>query len=97
MKKEEKILVAVSLVLGVAAGVAATQLNQNSLEEQRNYCATVEEGIQQNMSEGFVNCVTPGSFSGNVSGEVGQESELECVCRKKVGNTIQQLKIRTSK
>jgi uncharacterized membrane-anchored protein YhcB (DUF1043 family) len=96
MSREGKILVAAALLVGVAAGVTASQMKQQSLEEQRNYCATVEEGIQQNMSEGFVNCVTSWSFSANLSEDVSQGSDLECVCRKKVGNKIQQLKIRTS-
>jgi uncharacterized membrane-anchored protein YhcB (DUF1043 family) len=96
MKREGQVLVMVSLLVGVAVGVAASQMKQGSLEEQRNYCATVEEGIQQNMSEGFVNCVTSWSFSANLSEDVSQGSELECLCRKKVGNRIQQLKIRTS-
>lgn len=97
MRREEKIIVSIALIAGIAAGVAASQLNKAAIEEERAYCAEVESGIQQNMTQGFVNCVTPRSFSTNLSEEVSKKSDLQCICRKKVGNRIQQLKITTSR
>jgi len=69
-----------------------------NLDDQRAqaYCGQIEQGIQENMTEGFVNCFPPGQYQVNLSERVEQGSEVECICRKKIGDIVQELRFARS-
>jgi len=89
---DRKVFAAAAAVLGILVGGAISY--GVNLEDQRSqaYCGEIEQGIQENMSEGFVNCFTPGDYQVNLSERIEQGSDVECVCRKKVGDIVQELR-----
>jgi hypothetical protein len=94
---ERKVVIGVlTLVAGIFVGSAASHGINAGEVESRNYCQSVEEGIQENMSEGFINCYPPGVLRTNLSDDVEEGSETECVCRKKIGDLVQVLKFASS-
>lgn len=92
------ILVAsVSLVLGsVVGGTTAYALGPNN-STAGDYCDTVEQGIQQNMSQGFVSCYPPQVLNSTIRDSVEEKSDTMCVCRKKVGSSVQTITLTTSR
>lgn len=89
---DRRVLAVAAAFLGIiVGGVVSYGLN---IEDQRTqaYCSEVENGIQQNMSQGFVNCFPPGDYHVNLSERVEQGSDVECICRKKVGDIVQELR-----
>jgi hypothetical protein len=52
------------------------------------FCGNLETEIQENMSSGFVNCVSPKSLNASLSEKVSESSSLRCVCRKVVGGRV---------
>lgn len=93
---DRKILVVAAAFVGILLGGAVSYgLN---IEDQRAqaYCGEIEQGIQENMSEGFVNCFPPGDYQVNLSERVEKGSEVECICRKKVGDIVQELRFARS-
>jgi hypothetical protein len=94
--KRQAAIAAIALVTGVVAGgVLAYSMNQEKADA-RSYCEVVEQGIEENMSDGFISCYPPGVLNVSLSEDVEDKSEVECVCRKKVGETVQTLKFATS-
>lgn len=94
---ERKLVVTVlALIAGVFVGSAVSNGMNAGEKDSRNYCQSVEQGIQENMTEGFVNCYPPGVLRTNLSEEVEEGSETECVCRKKVGDVVQVLTFASS-
>lgn len=89
-------LVLVAVVAGaVLGGAAAQQLTKDEVDERR-YCQTVEQGIQSNMSQGFINCYPPGILDVNISQQVEQNSDVKCTCRRKIGQSVQTITFTTS-
>ena len=96
MKNKKAALTVLALILGLSTGLALSYISHEDDREARNYCMDVEEGIQNSMDEGFVNCVTPGKLEANLSEEVEEGSDLKCTCRKKVGNAVEVFQITTA-
>ena len=90
------IFTAIALILGLSTGLTVSYVSHADDREARNYCMDVEQGIQNSMDEGFVNCVTPGKLDANISEEVEEGSDLKCVCRRKVGEAVEVLQITTA-
>lgn len=89
--KRKIAIAAVALVAGLLTGGAVAHGMSQEKAEARSYCDTVEQGIEKNMSDGFISCYPPGVLKVSLSEEVADESQVECVCRKKVGETVQTL------
>lgn len=94
--KKKAVFIVLALILGVSIGLALSYVSHEDDREARNYCMDVEQGIQNSMDDGFVNCVTPGKIDANLSEEVAEGSDLKCVCRKKVGEAVEVLQITTA-
>lgn len=89
-------IVIVATVAGTAlGGTAAHQISGDKMDE-RKYCQTVEEGIQSNMSQGFINCYPPGVLNVNLSQQVEENSQTRCTCRRKIGQSVQTITFTTS-
>lgn len=96
MNKKFITFTGIALILGLSTGLALSYMSHEDDREARNYCMEVEQGIQNSMDEGFVNCVTPGKIDANLSEDVEEGSNLKCTCRKKIGNAVEVLQITTA-
>lgn len=98
--KDEYFLV-IMAVAGLVIGLGAVQLVQNnSAQDQRNYCADVGDELERNGSfNGSVNCYPPGvlNVDGNVSGGVENNTNLQCVCRNSYEGREQIFSIRKTR
>lgn len=95
MRKYALILVT-ALVIGVVSGysLSAIQATDNKAEsEGKKFCSQVEEGLQEEMDEGFVNCFDPTGVNFELREDIRNSTSLSCICRKKVGEAVQELKI----
>jgi hypothetical protein len=94
--KRKTLVIAAALTSGLVVGGAASYSIEKQEISSRNYCANVEQGIEENMSEGFINCYPPGVIGVNLSDKVSESADVKCVCRKKIGERIQMLTFTTS-
>lgn len=89
-------LIIVSMILGVSVGLSASYMIFEEQRQDRNYCIDVEQGIDEQMEDGFVNCVTPDKLEANISDEVKDSSNVNCICRRFNNGVIQQIQIATA-
>lgn len=89
-------LVVLTLLIGFSTGLAASYMMQSDERADRAYCIEVEDGIQDSMEEGFVNCVTPDKMEANLSEEVEEGSEVRCICRRQVSGVVEVFQITTA-
>jgi hypothetical protein len=73
-------------VIGLLIGLGGYQLAQqpSGSDEQAQYCSRVGESLQVNGSfNGTVNCYPPGvlNVKANLSDNVENQTDLQCVCR----------------
>lgn len=95
--ERKKVFTVAAAVTGILLGGAvAYGININE-HQARNYCGDVEESMEGNMSEGFVNCFPPQGYELNLSDEVEEGSNIECVCRKKSNGILQTITLARSK
>lgn len=87
---------AVIFLIGVSSGLMFSYMLDEDEREARNYCMDVEQGIQENMDKGFVNCVTPDIITPDIDDKVENKSQVRCVCRRKIGDIVNTLQITTS-
>lgn len=88
LQKRTALVMAAVFTGAVLGATAAHQITKDEVDE-RKYCQTVEEGIQSNMSQGFINCYPPGILNVNISREVEENSDIKCTCRRKIGSSVQ--------
>lgn len=83
--------------LGSAIGtMAGYNFSSSSVENQvsdSRFCQKVEEGLTEEMEKGFVNCFQPTGDYFELREDIENSTSLKCVCRKKVGESVQELKI----
>jgi len=91
------IVVSVSLVLGSIIGGSTAYAFAPDNSASGDYCDSVEQGIQQNMSHGFVSCYPPQVLNSTIRDSVEEKSDTKCVCRKKVGDSVQTITLTTSR
>lgn len=96
MKRKYLVLLTTVFAVGLASGLAVSQSFSQEEKEARNYCMEIEDGIQDNMDQGFVNCVTPDVIEPDVDERVENRSEVRCVCRKQINGLVETLQITTS-
>lgn len=96
MKKKYYIGLTLVFLVGISSGLTLSYTLSEDKREAKNYCIEVEKGIQENMDQGFVNCVTPDIISPDVDERVENKSEVRCVCRRKIGDVVNTLQITTS-
>lgn len=89
-------MLALSILIGIVAGLATAHISNQEDREARNYCMEVEQGAQDQMDQGFINCVTPDIIQPDIDEEVENKSEVRCVCRRKVGEAVETLQITTA-
>gem|GEM_PF-1637507 len=94
--KKYYIALTVVFMIGVGSGLTISYTINEEEREAKNYCMEVEDGIQDNMDQGFVNCVTPDIIEPEIDERVENKSEVRCVCRRKIGETVNTLQITTS-
>lgn len=87
------LLPVIAVILGISLGLSTSYMSNAEVREDRRYCMEVEEGIQQSMDEGIVNCVTGQNIKLNLSSSLGRELDLRCICRKKVNGVVETLRI----
>ena len=90
------IALTVVFMIGVGSGLTISYAMNEEEREAKNYCMEVEDGIQDNMDQGFVNCVTPDIIEPEIDERVENKSEVRCVCRRKIRETVNTLQITTS-
>ncbi|WP_414837995.1 hypothetical protein ACK3SF_01185 [Candidatus Nanosalina sp. VS9-1] len=88
---------AIVFILGLSAGLTFSYMSHEDERQARNYCMDVEQGLQDQMDQGFVNCMLPGKLQANLSEEVEERSNLRCVCRRKIGENVEVIQITTAK
>lgn len=96
MKRKYYFAIAVVFMIGVSSGLTVSYALGEDEREAKNYCMEVEQGIQDNMDQGFVNCVTPDIITPEIDERVENKSEVRCVCRRKIGEVVNTLQITTS-
>lgn len=75
---DSRIIVLLAVVAGLSAGYGVSIYQEGG----QSYCKAVEEGVRQNQSfQGTVDCFEPGVIPVNVSEDIQNRSDLECVCR----------------
>lgn len=85
MKRRDIILLIAAL--GLAIGVAVSYLNYDS---QPTKCEEIEQQVkEQQQFNGTLACYPPGVIEVNISEEVEERAELDCVCRKEYNGTVQ--------
>mgnify|MGYP006875055718 CR=1 FL=1 len=95
LQKRIAIVILAIVAGGALGGTASHQISGEKMDE-RQYCQTVEEGIQSNMSQGFINCYPPGVLNVNLSQQVEENSQTRCTCRRKIGQSVQTITFTTS-
>ena len=96
MENKYYFLISFVFIIGVSSGLALSYVMGEDDRQARNYCMEVEQGIQDNMEQGFVNCVTPDIIEPDIQEQVENRSEVRCVCRRKIGDVVNTLQITTS-
>ena len=95
--KKYALIIITALVLGISLGysVSTIQDSQNveAEAEQKRFCEEVERGIQKEMDEGFVNCFDPTGVNFELREDIRNSTSISCICRKKVGEAIQEIKV----
>lgn len=86
-------LVLVAALLGILTGLAAADVQKQSAEDRGAFCGEVESGLQDEMSEGFVNCFSPDQIDFRLRESIRNETSATCICRRKVGDTVRQVNI----
>lgn len=82
----------VGLGIGLFAG---TQVQEDQPGNGSNYCDGIEEQLRQNESiSGAISCSEPGSFEQDNLSEIGNLSELACICEYSVKGQKEVLAIR---
>lgn len=89
-------LILLTVFIGLSAGLAASYMMHADDRADRAYCMEVEEGIQDSMDEGFVNCVTPDRMEANLTEEVEEGSEVRCICRRQISGVVEVFQITTA-
>ncbi len=83
--KKEAFIVSMAIA-GLLTGLVASQ----ALESEPSRCQQIEEEIRSGQNfTGSVACYPPGSMDVNISEEIENRTELECVCRKVNNGDIQ--------
>ncbi len=83
-RKEVIILIA---LVGLGIGVVASYLNYDS---QPTKCEQIEQQAkEQQQFNGTLTCYPPGVIDVNISEDVEERAELDCVCRKEFNGSVQ--------
>jgi len=81
-----EIIILIAL-LGIGIGVAASYLNYDS---QPTKCEEIEQQAkEQQQFNGTLACYPPGVIDVNISEDVEERAELDCVCRKEYNGSVQ--------
>lgn len=93
--KKYALIVVTALALGIVSGysVSSIQDTGTEVEDQKKFCQEVEKGLQEEMSKGFVNCFDPTGVNFELREDIRNSTSISCICRKKVGEVIQEIKI----
>lgn len=94
--EKARIFFMVLAIAGLGIGLLAGSQFQEPVESGENgYCSSIEEEIRQNESiTGAVSCSEPGSFEQENVSQVGNLSELACICQYSVNGREEVLAIR---
>lgn len=85
MNRKNVLILATALI--IAAGVAVSYLDYSS---QPTKCEEIEQQVkEQQQFNGTLACYPPGVIDVNISEEVEERAELDCVCRKTYNGTVQ--------
>ncbi|MFB6115957.1 MAG: hypothetical protein ABEK10_00455 [Candidatus Nanosalina sp.] len=92
MRRTALVVVAAAFT-GIISGFTVANIQQGAENYEKNFCTEVEEGLQQNMSEGFVNCFKPQNLDVKLNKGVRNRTSVRCVCRRKVNGKVEQINI----
>lgn len=95
--ERKKVFAVAAAVTGILLGGAVAYGMNIDEHQARNYCGEVEKSMEENISEGFVNCFPPQGYDLNLREEVEESSNVECVCRKKSNGILQTINLARSK
>lgn len=76
-------------VLGLLLGFSAGYIQYAEFEDEKNYCKSVEEAMLDNITEDeVISCFTPKDVSSSIDPTVDELTDVECVCRRRIGGNV---------
>lgn len=76
-------------VVGLSIGIVASYLDYSS-ESIPTKCEEIEQQAKERQSfNGTLTCYPPGVVDVNVSGQIGDKTNLDCVCKKENNGNVQ--------
>lgn len=91
--KRYALIIVTAFVIGTVSGYAVSGLEPGSNQEGDNFCGEVEKEMQSEMQQGYVNCFDPSGVNFELREDIRNSTSISCICRKKVGEVVQELKI----
>lgn len=83
---DRKRVFVITVIFGAILGFSSAYLNFS----QPNQCDSIEQQIKQNQKfNGSLACYPPGVLEVNISDQLEEKAELQCVCRKINNGNIQ--------
>lgn len=79
------------IIIGTGSALGLSEPNSSDADNKA-FCEDVEEGIEEQMNQGFVNCFEPSGDYFSVREDIENSTSISCICRKKVGDKVQQTK-----
>lgn len=75
-------------IAGISIGIAVSYLNYSSQPPTK--CEEIEQKAKQQQSfNGTLTCYPPGVIDVNISEQVGEKTDLDCVCKKENNGNVQ--------
>ncbi len=87
MELESNVFFALVIVAGLITGIMASGMVDG---EEAGKCSKIEQDIRSSQNfTGSVSCYPPGMMDVNISEEIDNRTELECVCKKVNNGNVQ--------
>lgn len=93
---DRNVFLALMVISGFLIGLASFHVTQSG--DQGRYCDRIADNIRSNQSfNGTISCYPPNGFSINESGEVENQTDLQCICRRGFNGNEQIFTIRKTR
>lgn len=89
-------IVFIAALTGIISGYVLADMQMKEQVSGNNFCAEVENGLLEEMEEGFVNCFPPKNIDVELREGIRNKTSVECICRRKVGDKVEQINIARS-
>lgn len=86
-------LIMVGALAGILSGYGLAEIQMDKQQSGKNFCAEVENGLMQEMEQGFVNCFPPQNIDVSLRESIRNRTSVECICRRKVKDQVEQINI----